>query len=128
MRLVLAHPPLDDPTLPYHSTAYLAGHLVHNGFTDVVTRDINIEFVNWTFEADVLHAFYDERRHASQPSNGRERLALWSKRSISAYGVRSLFPSTSCSERSPECASVSRSSILLSTGSSGLPFLITRRY
>ena len=35
MNITLAHPPLDDPTLPYHSTAYLAGHLAHNGFRDV---------------------------------------------------------------------------------------------
>lgn len=86
MRLVLAHPPLDDPTLPYHSTAYLAGHLIHNGFTDVVIRDINIEFVNWTFESDVLRALYDEasrrlvafeRRAALTFVEQEEYLGLW---------------------------------------------------
>jgi anaerobic magnesium-protoporphyrin IX monomethyl ester cyclase len=86
MRLVLAHPPLDDPTLPYHSTSYLAGHLVHNGFTDVAIRDINIEFVNWTFEAEVLSAFYDEaaRRLSAFELQGtltfveqEEYLGLW---------------------------------------------------
>src|SRR3954454_20593781 len=50
MKLVLVHPPLDDPTIPYHSTASLAGPLVHCGFTDVAIRDVNIELVNWTFE------------------------------------------------------------------------------
>jgi hypothetical protein len=92
MRLVLTHPPLDDPTLPYHSTAYLAGHLVHNGFTDVVIRDINIELVNWTFEADVLSRFYDEaaRRLAAFERRGtltfveqEEYLGLWRQKPVS---------------------------------------------
>lgn len=92
MRLVLAHPPLDDPTLPYHSTAYLAGHLVHNGFTDVVIRDINIEFVNWTSDADVLSAFYDEasrrlaafeRRETLTFVEQEEYLGLWRAKPVS---------------------------------------------
>jgi len=92
MRLVLAHPPLDDPTLPYHSTAYLAGHLVHNGFTDVAIRDINIELVNWTFEADVLSAFYDEAARRLEDFERRgtltfveqeEYLALWRPKPVS---------------------------------------------
>lgn len=92
MRLVLAHPPLDDPTLPYHSTAYLAGHLTHNGFADVIIRDINIEFVNWTFESDVLSTFYDEamrriaafeRRGALSFAEQEEYLGLWRKKSVS---------------------------------------------
>jgi hypothetical protein len=91
MRLVLAHPPLDDPTLPYHSTAYLAGHLVHNGFTDVVIRDINVELVNWTFEAEVLSAFYGEaaRRLAAFERRGtlnfaeqEEYLGLWRQKPV----------------------------------------------
>lgn len=97
MRLVLAHPPLDDPTLPYHSTAYLAGHLVHNGFTDVVIRDINIELVNWTFEADVLSTFYDEsaRRLAAFEQRGtltfveqEEYLGLWRLKPVSFDGLQ----------------------------------------
>ena len=60
MRITLMHPPIDDPTLPYHSTAYLAGHLAHNGFTDVSMRDINIEFVNYCLERRVIDDFYDE--------------------------------------------------------------------
>lgn len=92
MRLVLAHPPLDDPTIPYHSTAYLAGHLVHSGFTDVAVRDINIEFSNWTFEADVLSAFYDEaarrlaafeRRETLAFVEQEEYLALWRPKPVS---------------------------------------------
>lgn len=92
MRLVLTHPPLDDPTLPYHSTAYLAGHLVHNGFTDVAIRDINVELANWTFEADVLASFYDEaaRRLAALERQGRldfaeqeEYLGLWRSKPVS---------------------------------------------
>lgn len=92
MRLVLTHPPLDDPTLPYHSTAYLAGHLVHNGFTDVAIRDINVELANWTFEADVLSCFYDEaaRRLAAFGRQGtltfaeqEEYLGLWRLQPVS---------------------------------------------
>jgi anaerobic magnesium-protoporphyrin IX monomethyl ester cyclase len=104
MRLVLAHPPLDDPTLPYHSIAYLAGHLVHNGFTDVSLRDINIELVNWTFEEDVLATFYEEaarrltafeRRGALTFVEQEEYLGLWRAKPISMdelqkaiYGMR----------------------------------------
>jgi anaerobic magnesium-protoporphyrin IX monomethyl ester cyclase len=50
MKITLIHPPFDDPTIPYHSTAYLRGHLAHNGFTEVTTRDLNIEFVNYCLE------------------------------------------------------------------------------
>ena len=60
MKLLLVHPPLDDPTLPYHSTAYLKGNLVAQGFTDVTMRDINVEFVNYTFEPSVFAEFNDE--------------------------------------------------------------------
>jgi anaerobic magnesium-protoporphyrin IX monomethyl ester cyclase len=60
MKLLLLHPPLDDPTLPYHSTAYLKGHLVANGFTDVTMRDINVEFVNYTFEPRIFAEFNEE--------------------------------------------------------------------
>jgi anaerobic magnesium-protoporphyrin IX monomethyl ester cyclase len=60
MRITLMHPPIDDPTLPYHSTAYLAGHLSHSGFTDFSMRDINIEFVNYCLEREVIDYFYGE--------------------------------------------------------------------
>lgn len=39
MKWVLAHPPLDDPTIPNHSTAYLAGHRAHCGFTGIKGRN-----------------------------------------------------------------------------------------
>jgi anaerobic magnesium-protoporphyrin IX monomethyl ester cyclase len=86
MKLVLAHPPLDDPTIPYHSTAYLAGHLVHCGFTDVAIRDVNVEFVNWTFEPTTFSAFSEEaakrlhvfeRRSALPFAEQEEYLGLW---------------------------------------------------
>jgi anaerobic magnesium-protoporphyrin IX monomethyl ester cyclase len=91
MKIVLAHPPLDDPTIPYHSTAYLAGQLVHCGFTDVAIRDVNIELVNWTFEPQVFTAFCEE---AARRLRGFERqtsltfpeqdeyLGLWRRRPI----------------------------------------------
>src|SRR5207248_5180867 len=60
MKITLMHPPLDDPTLPYHSTAYLMGHLIHNGFTQVFTRDLNIEFVNYCLQEKVVNRFFDE--------------------------------------------------------------------
>src|ERR1044071_1614536 len=91
MKIVLAHPPFDDPTLPYHSTAYLAGHLVHCGFTDVAVRDINIELVNWTFEPQVCAEFHEEaarrlRRFEGQASlnfpEQDEYLGLWRRRSV----------------------------------------------
>lgn len=92
MKIVLAHPPLDDPTIPYHSTAYLAGHLVHCGFTDVAIRDVNIEFVNWTFEPQVFSAFTEEtakRRSGFEQRAGlsfteqEEYLGLWRRRPVS---------------------------------------------
>jgi Radical SAM superfamily len=75
MKITLIHPPLDDPTIPYHSTAYLAGHLYLNGFTDVGMRDLNIEFVNYCIEPDVVNAFYEEgdrrmRLHAQAANLG----------------------------------------------------------
>jgi len=92
MKIVLAHPPLDDPTLPYHSAAYLAGHLVHCGFTDVAIRDVNIEFVNWTFEPHVFSTFHEEaekrlRGFEQQAAllfpEQEEYLGLWRQRPVS---------------------------------------------
>ena len=60
MKITLIHPPIDDPTIPYHSTAYLAGHLIHSGFPDVVMRDLNIEFVNYCLEEESIDRFYTE--------------------------------------------------------------------
>jgi len=92
MKIVLAYPPFDDPTMPYHSTAYLAGHLVHCGFTDVAIRDINIELVNWTFEPQVFAAFHEEaarrlrgfeRQASLNFPEQEEYLGLWRRRSVS---------------------------------------------
>src|SRR5438270_1305346 len=60
MKIALVHPPLDDPTIPYHSTAYLCGQLLHNGFDQVSTRDLNIEFMNYCLEENVVNAFQGE--------------------------------------------------------------------
>jgi Radical SAM superfamily len=64
MKIVLIHPPLDDPTLPYHSGAYLKGHLALNGFPDVYLRDINIEYINHLFQDETIRDLYGaaERR------------------------------------------------------------------
>jgi hypothetical protein len=72
MKLLFIYPPLDDPTLPYHSLAYLTGHLTHNGFMDVSSRDLNIEFVNYCLEEEVVNDFYaeiDKRRSALESRN-----------------------------------------------------------
>src|SRR5580704_8879233 len=76
MKLLLVHPPLDDPTLPYHSTAYLKGNLLARGFTDVVMRDINIEFVNYTFEPAIFSAFNEEADRRIQDFGEREHLSF----------------------------------------------------
>jgi hypothetical protein len=68
------HPPLDDPTLPYHSTAYLAGQLIHNGFSDVVLRDVNIEFVNYCLRKETVARFCEDARRLHSDLRGRSRL------------------------------------------------------
>jgi hypothetical protein len=60
MTIMLIHPPLDDPTIPYHSTAYLAGHLRANGFCDVKLRDINIEYLDNAIKPETVSALYCE--------------------------------------------------------------------
>ncbi len=96
MKITLMHPPLDDPTLPYHSTAYLKGHLVQNGFTDVVLRDINIEFVNYCLEPENINAFYEEGERRYQRFRDRDQLtyqeqeeftSLWSTNRLSAEDI-----------------------------------------
>jgi anaerobic magnesium-protoporphyrin IX monomethyl ester cyclase len=93
MKITLIHPPLDDPTLPYHSTAYLAGHLHHNGFKDVAMRDLNVEFVNYCITEPAVNFFYEEseRRLADFRSMAgmnllqqEEYLDLWRQRRIEA--------------------------------------------
>ena len=70
MKLTLMHPPLDDPTVPYHSTAYLKGHLAANGFHDVSMRDINIEYVNWLLRPDTVATINDEANSLLASSRG----------------------------------------------------------
>lgn len=87
MRITFIHPPLDDPTIPYHSMAYLAGHLAQNGFHDYALRDINVEFVNYCLEQGNINRFYDEGEARIRELEGRPELtfreqenyiALWS--------------------------------------------------
>jgi len=91
MKITLMHPPLDDPTLPYHANAYLKGHLLHNGFTDVSMRDINVEFVNYCMEEPIVEAFYAEgerrlgglgRRNALNFREQEEFYAPWATKRI----------------------------------------------
>ena len=66
MKVVLATPPISDPTAPYHSTVYLASHLRAAGFDDVAVQDLNIEWLNYEARSDVrekrLLALQDRRR------------------------------------------------------------------
>lgn len=97
MKILLAHPPLDDPTLPYHATAYLAGHLVHSGFAEVTIRDVNVEMVNWALEEQNVTAFYEEaarrlsgfeRQSALSFAEQEEYLALWRQRRVSSDDLK----------------------------------------
>jgi hypothetical protein len=86
LKILLTHSPLDDPTIPYHSNAYLAGHLVHSGFTDVTLRDTNVELFNWCLEKEVFEGLADQaarRFHALAQKDEltfqeqEEYLGLW---------------------------------------------------
>lgn len=86
MKIVLTHSPMDDPTIPYHSNAYLKGHLVHSGFPDVTLRDTNVEFFNWSVQEEVFESFKEEaqRRFAALRSRSaltfaqqEEYMGLW---------------------------------------------------
>ena len=76
MRFTLMHPPLDDPTLPYHSNAYLKGSLVHNGFTDVMMRDINVEFVRYCMEEKNVNEFFAEGERRLREIHLRDSLTF----------------------------------------------------
>lgn len=76
MKILLTHSPLDDPTIPYHSNAYLMGHLVHCGFEDVKMRDTNVEFFNWCLEEPVLESFAAEARARLAELQTREELTF----------------------------------------------------
>lgn len=97
MKITLMHPPLDDPTLPYHSTAYLKGHLAHNGFTDVSMRDVNIEYVNYCLEEQSVNNYYNEaeniiRQYEKQGelayAEQEEYYALWATSRIDPADLR----------------------------------------
>ncbi len=70
------HPPLDDPTMPYHATAYLKGHLQSSGFSDISTRDINIEFVDWCLQKSTVEAFHREADRRITVFNAQPQLTL----------------------------------------------------
>ena len=89
--MTFIHPPLDDPTLPYHSLSYLKGQLAHSGFTQVGMRDINIEFVNYCLAAENVEFFARERQRRLQKLGEsaelnllqqEEFLGLWTQQSI----------------------------------------------
>lgn len=97
MKITLIHPPIDDPTLPYHSTAYLTGNLVRNGFTDISMRDLNIEFVNYCLEREVVDAFQADgerrlvelgRRAHLDLVEQKEYLDLWKWQMIDAAALQ----------------------------------------
>jgi anaerobic magnesium-protoporphyrin IX monomethyl ester cyclase len=91
MKMTLMHPPLDDPTMPYHSMAYLAGHLAHNGFTDVSMRDINIEFVNYCLEKKSILAFYEESERRIRQLEGRTQLSFRQQEEYYALWIQKRF-------------------------------------
>jgi hypothetical protein len=76
MKITFIHPPFDDPTIPYHSTAYLRGHLAHNGFTDVTTRDLNVEFVNYCLEEHTARELQEEVEHRLRALQSKRRLSF----------------------------------------------------
>jgi hypothetical protein len=96
MKILLTHSPLDDPTIPYHSNAYLTGHLVHCGFGDVKMRDTNVEFFNWCLEEPVLERFGAEARDRLAKLGARgelgfqeqeEYFGLWSQPDLACTRV-----------------------------------------
>jgi hypothetical protein len=97
VKILLTHSPLDDPTIPYHSNAYLAGHLVHCGFEDVTLRDTNAEFFNWCLEEEVFASLSEEaaqrRRELGSKAelsftDQEEYLGLWSQPDLAYEQVK----------------------------------------
>lgn len=74
MNMMLIHPPLDDPTIPYHSTAYLKGHLLRSGFQNVTLRDLNVEYVNHLLQPDAVSFAFEEGR--------RKIAAMWREKPL----------------------------------------------
>jgi hypothetical protein len=75
-RLTLVCPPLGDPTIPYHSTAYLAGSLKARGFDEVVQRDANAEFVNWCLSKRTFFEMAGEARDRLTYLEAKTKLRL----------------------------------------------------
>lgn len=103
MKITLIYPPLDDPTMPYHSTAYLMGNLAANGFTDVAVRDLSIEFVNYCLEHRVINEFYTE---------GERRIIRLRQRQALDFQQQQEFLALSLSKRIPADALVAAASHL----------------
>jgi len=78
--LTLIHPPLGDPTVPYHSTAYLAGSMIANGFGAPTQRDANAEFVSWCLSEPTFLRMVDEAQ------TGEGRLAAQGELSLDEQG------------------------------------------
>lgn len=95
-RLTLVYPPLCDPTMPYHSTAYLAGSLQARGFGQVVQRDANAEFVNWCVSEQTFIDMVGEARDRTRRLGAKSELwlneqsefyELWCQREITYEDV-----------------------------------------
>jgi Radical SAM superfamily len=95
-RLTLVHPPLGDPTVPYHATAYLAGSLRSRGFADAAQRDANAEFVNWCVSQKTFVEMVAEARDRTRCLGSKTALdldeqaelyELWCRREIAHEDV-----------------------------------------
>lgn len=95
-QLTLVVPPLGDPTVPYHATAYLAGSLEAAGFHAVAQRDANAEFVNWCVAEATYNLLTEEARRRSGRLGAKRQLAfdeqdafyeLWCRREIAYEDV-----------------------------------------
>lgn len=114
MKITLIHPPLDDPTIPYHSTAYLTGQLRQNGFRDVVMRDLNVEFVNYCLEPGVIEAFYDEGERRLRAYTAGAGLRFQDQEQY--YGLR-VAPRVDCLELQNALRALRQSETFLDYGS-----------
>jgi len=97
MNIMLVHPPLDDPTIPYHSTAYLKGHLLRNGFANVTLRDLNVEFVDHMLQPTSIASMFEE---------GHKRIAAFvRKKSLTYPDQEEYYRLLSCLRRDPDAIS-----------------------
>ncbi|GAC1571141.1 MAG: hypothetical protein NVS3B7_00850 [Candidatus Elarobacter sp.] len=56
-RVLLAYPPITDPTSPYHSLVYVASFARARGFRSIEIRDTNIEALRFLAEPAVMEEF-----------------------------------------------------------------------